>query len=195
MFSQNDEEKHILEYFGDKIDGRFLDIGAYNGKIFSNSHALALKGWSGVLVEPSPIPFKDLIELYRDRVDLELVNCAINGGGLVKFYDCRGDAVSSINSDHVEVWGANNKNFRQVWIKALTLDELLFQFGDDYDFITIDVEGGNIDLLEQIPARVYEEIRLFCIEHDSQQQKIQDHLAKYGFKKIHQTAENIILGK
>jgi len=55
MFSQNDEEKHIVRFFRDKIDkGSFLDIGAYNGKAFSNTHRLALNGWSGVCLEPSP---------------------------------------------------------------------------------------------------------------------------------------------
>ena len=36
MYSQRDEELHILGYFGDKV-GRFIDIGAYDGKSFSNT--------------------------------------------------------------------------------------------------------------------------------------------------------------
>ena len=63
MFTQRDEEKYILEFFKGNT-GRFLDIGAANGECFSTTRALALLGWSGVCVEPSPTVLPALRTLY-----------------------------------------------------------------------------------------------------------------------------------
>ena len=52
-YSQNLEEEKILEYFGDYV-GSFLDIGCNDCRTFSNTHALALRGWAGVVIDASP---------------------------------------------------------------------------------------------------------------------------------------------
>ena len=41
MYSQTDEERVILEHFAQRPSGRFLDIGAFDGRVFSNTLALA----------------------------------------------------------------------------------------------------------------------------------------------------------
>ena len=64
MYSQNDEEKIILDLLKDQPVGRLLDIGAFDGKTFSNSLALFEKGWSGVVVEPNPESLVALIKLH-----------------------------------------------------------------------------------------------------------------------------------
>ena len=78
MLKQSEEEC-ILEHFKDKYMGEFLDIGAHDGVTASVTHALALKGWGGVCVEPSPGPFVELMKLYRNRRDIRLVNAAVQG--------------------------------------------------------------------------------------------------------------------
>ena len=49
-YSQLGEQDIILNYFNGK-QGTFLDIGANDGKTFSNSYALSLLGWKGVCVD------------------------------------------------------------------------------------------------------------------------------------------------
>jgi hypothetical protein len=68
-YSQQDEERFILGAFADypriltEDTGapRFLDIGAWHPTIFSNTRALFEMGWSGVIIEPSPGPFINLM--------------------------------------------------------------------------------------------------------------------------------------
>lgn len=60
-FSQFDEEGAIAEAFAGKPLGRFLEIGAWDPITFSNTRALVLAGWEGVMVEPSPGPFVELL--------------------------------------------------------------------------------------------------------------------------------------
>jgi len=63
IYSQNNEQQIIMKYFGDR-KGRLLDIGANDGVTLSNSRALMLSGWEGVLVEPSPQAFARLSNVY-----------------------------------------------------------------------------------------------------------------------------------
>ncbi len=105
--SQNDEESVILRLLSDvpPPSGRLLDIGAFLPSLFSNSRALLDLGWSGVLVEPSPDPFNNLLKHYRDNQRVTLVNCAIaKTAELARFWDSGGDALSSASEDHLKKW-------------------------------------------------------------------------------------------
>jgi len=69
-YSQYGEQDHILKAVVDcwiaGVDpfpshGTFLDIGSWHPTIFSNTRALIELGWSGVIIEPSPGPFINLM--------------------------------------------------------------------------------------------------------------------------------------
>jgi FkbM family methyltransferase len=193
MPSQTNEDEIIQEYFGDR-KGRFLDIGAYNGVDFSNTEALANRGWGGVCVEPSPIPFKDLLALYRERDDIQLCNCVITPGepsGLDLFYDNRGDAVSSYDPTHMEVWAQQGCGFDPYLTWFLPINTLLAKIGLDFEFINIDVEGTNFALTAAILPLLGEKNEMLCVEaenNEAMKQMVQSH--KYQLYK--QTRENFI---
>jgi hypothetical protein len=64
MYSQNLEEQYILNYFGDYV-GTFLDLGCNDCLTFSNTRALALKGWKGIFIDPSPKAMERCKTLYN----------------------------------------------------------------------------------------------------------------------------------
>jgi hypothetical protein len=74
-FSQNGEQPIILDFFDSHPGARHycVDAGAFDGVTGSNSRALFLQGWSGVLVEPDPRTFARLASLYADRPDVRCV--------------------------------------------------------------------------------------------------------------------------
>jgi hypothetical protein len=59
-YSQYDEEAYIVAALTGE-PSRFLDVGAWHPTIFSNTRALVERGWGGVLIEPSPGPFINLL--------------------------------------------------------------------------------------------------------------------------------------
>ena len=79
-FSEYGEQGHILRFFAENPEApRYcVDLGAYDGVIGSQSRALLLRGWSGVLVEPDPRTFARLVVLYSDRRDVTCVRCALS---------------------------------------------------------------------------------------------------------------------
>jgi hypothetical protein len=65
-YSQYGEDLIILDAFAgsqylEDEPGTFLDIGAWHPTIFSNTRALIERGWAGVIIEPSPGPFINLM--------------------------------------------------------------------------------------------------------------------------------------
>ncbi len=53
----------VSELFKDQKTGFYIEAGAYDGEVFSNSLYYELKlGWKGLLVEPNPDPLADLVK-------------------------------------------------------------------------------------------------------------------------------------
>lgn len=196
MFSQRDEEKYILRFFKKK-HGRFLDIGAYDGKTFSTTRQLALNGWEGVMIEPSPSVFPALEKRYFHNPKVHCIKIAVGRrDGDKEFYDSRGDAVSSFDKAHVELWKTKgNVKFKKVVVEVVTIPTLFQQLGYHFDFINIDTEGYSWYILERLPYDKLIQLKMICVEFDGRAEKVEKFLNDMGFIKIHQTAENIIAVK
>lgn len=193
MYSQNQEETFILEYFKDKATGKFIDIGAYDPFKFSNVRALYEKGWKGVLVEPAPENYKAIADHYKDDKDIIVLNYAVGTtAGEINFYSCQ-DAVSTSDIDHKNKWEAAGVPYQQIKVNQVNVVDFMNEYCKDIDFLTIDTEATNVELFRAIPGWVFEQINMICIEHDLYYDEISQRLEEYGFKTIHLNAENIIL--
>ena len=200
MYSQNDEEKWIEGYFANKIEekkvGRFLDIGAYDGKTFSNTHRLFELGWFGVCVEPSPSVFVGLLKLYGREERIQLVNAAVGPNAqLMQFHDSGGDAVSTLSKSHRDKWDSGS-NFKSFFVPVVTVYNILTQVGFAFDFINIDIEGTNLELLKTFPPPTLRSASMVCIEHDGHAEEMLEILQSVAeFKELHRNGENLIVVK
>jgi len=197
-YSQNNEQAVITAYFGSEI-GRFLDIGAYDGVRLSNTRALLEKGWNGTLVEPSPIVFTQLMANtveYADKVTL--VNAAITTEELepIPFYDSMGDAISTTDPQHLVKWNSH-KFWRSFFVMPIRSQQFCIKFGFDYDFVSIDVESQNYNLLRSLPLSNFDKLRMICIEYDDKAPQITEWITGLGmgFKLIDHNSENLIFAK
>jgi len=198
MYSQNREEEFIVALLNaEKQIGHFLDIGAYDGKTFSNTLRLVELGWSGVCVEPSPTVFPALLKLHADNERIALVNAAVTpANGFVEFWDAGGDAISTTDQAHREKWTKGWKvNYRKMLVYGVTFADLFTQFGTVFDFINLDVEGVSADMAMRLPLQMLEKCRVLCIEHDGKMGEIQAYAGRYGFQYIWHSGENIILSR
>jgi len=190
MYSQQEEEKFILEHFGN--EGTFLDIGAYHYETFSNTRALYDRGWRGICVEPSPNCFPALQEFYNGT-DVEVYNCAIgNGTGVIEFFDSNGDALSSTDPNHVKLWEKNYGSiFSKITVQCFTLSDLIERsFYKVFDFVSIDVENDTlgIDILKQLDL---DSVKMICLECGYQHRE--EVKLTTGWYEVYSNAENIIL--
>lgn len=195
MYSQNNEEAVIVEALANVPKGRFLDIGAYDGKTFSNTLRLVELGWSGVCVEPSPTVFPALLKLHGNNPAVTLVNCAVGvDDDWLEFYDSGGDALSSSSQDHVAKWTTMaNVKFTKYKLQTVSFNRLLSTFGYDFDFINLDVEALNWQLFQGLPLENLKQLKVICVEHDGKYEAIKQLTMPYGFGVVSLNGENIIL--
>lgn len=192
MYSQNDEEKYILEFFGDRV-GRFIDIGACDGGFVSNTLALVERGWSGVLVEPSPYAFRGLVNRHGGNTKLSLVNCAIGFNvGLVNFRDS--DSVlgySTTETANYERWKTFAGLKYSIYVPSLPVEYLLDRFPEPIDFLSIDTEGTSVELFLSFPLdRVYPD--MICVEHDGRINDCGEFAKSNGYRELTRNPENVV---
>lgn len=188
-YSQNNEEEVILSHFGGRV-GRFLDIGANDGSTLSNTRALALLGWSGVLVEPSPTAFAKLSSLYPKGHTL--VNAAVGEEeGEVEFFEGADTLVSTALPGEMDRWG--RAGFSPIKVRMVTVGGLLEKCPGPYDFVSIDCEGLDVKILKKL-VKNPQNLTTFCVEHNSDQLRKSEILATLPYHKvILSNAENLIL--
>ena len=194
-YSQNDEQRYITEYFGD-TKGRFLDIGAYDGRTFSNTLRLAELGWSGLCLEPDPIVFPHLENVHAEHTYVRCVRAAFGPhSGTIKFYTSNGDAISTTNDAHKAKWEAGWKvTYTEIEVPTMTWADIESNFAQPFEFVNLDVEGTNWELLQLLPLS-HMSTKLICVEHDSKINEIIAYCASHGLtQKIHQNGENLIIG-
>lgn len=196
-YSQNNEQDYIVQYFNENNNGKYLEIGSFHPTKFSNTRALYEKGWSGVLVEPSPKCMKNLEDAYLNEPRIKLLQAAItDNDGTITLYEANGDAISSTDIPHKEKWerGAGIK-YNEITVKSISMYTFLKEHGDNTDFINIDVEGTNLSLFNFIPDDFLSRLKMICIEHDNHNAKMMERLSNFGFKQLMLNAENLIAAK
>lgn len=200
MFSQNDEERIILEYFGN-FKGVFAEIGANDGITFSNTYALAEMGWAGVCIEPSPKAFKKLSELYKDRGNIDLYNVALGA----KTETVILSESSSLESENdIGLVSTLKDSEKERFKDVVTYGDVEVQCWNwelfmhitpltDFNFISMDIEGSELDVL---PHMDLSKTRLICLEWNLKEE-LKTEYEKYlsGFSLIHTTPENLIYGR
>ena len=210
MFSQNDEERVILELLGPVRPGdRFLDVGAADGETFSNTRALVERGWGGVYVEPAPslaAKLLDNIDLWRPDGsaggNLEVVTVAIvpdRAGSVVRLHEARGDLVSTLIDAHRAKWSeyvrkSGGGGFRSVLVGCVEWRDLDVSFDWDFRMLSVDAEGLSTSLIGVFPFAWTPLLEVVCFEGDvgPEAERTAVHLSEHGFTLAHRTAENLI---
>ncbi len=203
MYTQNKEEEFILNYFGD-FKGTLLDIGANDGKTFSNSLALIEKGWKAILIEPSTIAHDKCKALHGRNENVLLFKVAISDKNAKGNLNVSGHhlpdqsdvaLLSSLDNEEIKKWQGAGVKFENEEVNLV--DFKTFNEGLDntsYDFITIDAEGFDIIILKQIDLS---NTKLLCIEFNNieeNKKQIMDYCGMFGMNRIiYQSYENLLI--
>lgn len=199
MVSQNNEEEVILNYFSGKPTGNLISLGENDGITFSNAYALLQKGWSGILIEPSVPCSKKINELYKDREDVKVFQFGIGTKNeIVTFYHPEDSLLSTTDKDSLKRW-KHVTSYEEVPTQFYTWDYVLNTFPEfkkSFDFITIDCEGMDWEILQQIDLQKLD-CKCLCIEHNKQEgmlEKMKNYCINAGLtKELLRNGENLIM--
>ena len=183
FYSQQDEDKYIIEnILKEKIkDGVFLEIGACDGILYSNTKTLEdYFGFSGILIEPQK-HFYDKLIINREKC--ECYNYAVSNSNnkTIEFIgnNAEGGIANNINTNLT-----NKPSWHKYTVNNIKMKDLLEQSKYKYiDIMIIDVEGSELELLKSIDFI----FPIFCIiieAHSTEQEKNKifgEHLKENGF--------------
>jgi FkbM family methyltransferase len=165
----NHHNKHIdgniVDSFFNNVTGRFLVIGANNG--IDHSKNLLENGWQGVYCDPDPFALTELIEntrLYKNQI--QIINTAVlpENLGLQKFYLSINDSMYSSSLPDWASTHLSNNSQREILINSISFQSLIDLIGNDFDFISVDVEGIDIPLCESINWGQFYNLKLILLE-------------------------------
>jgi len=158
-YSQWGEQQIILDFFKGQAEGTFLDLGAFDGVTGSNTRALAELGWTGVMVEASPFAFADLVEEMRPFPEVRLVcAAAMSLGGVTAWQETCSQVSTAEVGGHVTPWVKHRFH-----VAVATPQAILAAFGGHYDFVSVDVEGMDLDVIRSLGS-LLSSTRLLCYE-------------------------------
>lgn len=190
FFSQAGQDSFLDErIFKGKRGGVFVEIGGYDGVTGSNCLFFEMmRGWSGLVIEPSPI-FYAQCQSFRRSTCLQLAVADAEGtaeflevaegfsqmSGLTASYDSR-------LREQVEADPRHKGNLIQVKTKPLAaiLDQ---HFLRNIDYISLDVEGGEMSVLENFPFDLYR-VHAWTVENNTNDAEVPKLMQSKGYQRV-----------
>jgi FkbM family methyltransferase len=150
-YTQNMEDYHLSLAFAGQKTGTYIDIGAGHPVADNVSFWFYERGWQGIVVEPQP----ELAALYarlRPR-DLVIQGLVGRSDGEADFHLVeRLHGFSTTVQQHAEKAKAFGVDYRTLRLPVTTLAKIGEELGEQLggkpiDFLKIDVEGAEADVL------------------------------------------------
>lgn len=157
-------EDVIIDYYFTYLhrhQPNYLDIGAFDPVLLSNTYRFYQKGSRGVLVEPNAERAR---KIQGKRPGDTVLSCAIRTSDMpaeVEFYVMTADTLSTIvkreavHAEESKAWGDYRiADVRRV--PALTINEVLERhFKTRVDLIDIDIEGLDFEVLKEVDYELF----------------------------------------
>lgn len=170
----------IAKMFPGVTNGYFLDVGSGHGTIGSNTKALEERGWTGLCVDPFPV--------HMEGRTCRMVKTVVSNvsGQVVKFHTHSG--LGGI-ADTLGKWKEEAQKSPAVELTTVTLAEVLeqAQAPSFIHFMSLDIEGAELDALRGIPMDKYR-FGAMAIEHNEEEPKRSDivrFLESHGYRRTH----------
>ncbi len=145
-YSQVYQDYYLDRYiFNGKENGVFLDVGANDPIQINNTYFFEHnRKWSGLAFEPMP----KMNQRWKELREVECIQIALGcQSGEIEFCEYEDDSMSGV-ANEVDY---NGKVVNKYTVKVETLANILKQYKITHvDFMTLDVEGAELDVLRGI---------------------------------------------
>jgi len=189
--SQFFQDLWVVYELGGQRDGFFVEFGAANGTLYSNSLLLEQEyGWTGILAEPARSWYPAIRENRTCRVDDRCVWS--RSGERIEFVEQANALHSGIQG--YSVVDPDVSDTRTYSVETVSLNDLLSQNGAPrrIDFLSLDTEGTELEILQTFDFTSWD-VRLIVVEHNHTEtrQKIYDLLTSKGYERRLETLSDV----
>lgn len=186
--------------FGVRTEGTFVEIGAHDGKSWSNTYFLATLGWRGIYVEPVEHLWVRCVENHKDHPKVGVIRAMVGKGDTVRLwrnpntdYLFTGNEKFAVLNQATAIYGE---------FSTLTLDTILDvnEYPIGFDLLVIDVEGMETDVLEGFNCGMWLPKMVIIETHElnpnaemaERTEYINQYFHSRGYMKIYTSAINTI---
>lgn len=140
-------EDIIADALLDKTQGFYVDVGAYDPVVISNTYLFYRKGWRGIAIDANP----EAVKLFRKKRPRDIVvQCAVaDEEGTAAFNVTIAGPTAHLEGSGIEGVGAE-KLRRTVTVERRRLASILKEHlpaGQEVDFLSVDCEGHDLSVL------------------------------------------------
>ncbi|MBM4230129.1 MAG: FkbM family methyltransferase [Gammaproteobacteria bacterium] len=140
----------LSRIFEKKSNGFYVDVGAHHPKRFSNTYLFYRKGWRGINIDAMPGSMREFKEWRCRDINLELG--VAKERGVLDYYVFNEPALNGFSTELSEERNSaeNDYHVREIIkVEVKPLREILAEYleGRAIDFLSVDVEGFDLDVL------------------------------------------------
>ncbi len=161
----------------------FVEVGANDSIVGSNTYSLEVMGWNGLLIEPNPTL---AVKLEKERrATVKQVACSQVEGTLSIYVPAGASGLAHVINDS-EI--GNSEQGETINVRAVRLTDLLEQieFPVNIDYLSIDVEGHEVDVLKGLDLNRFH-FQTVTIEHNYISEAIayfDDYFGTFGYQRV-----------
>lgn len=172
----------VLDRLKDKKNGFYVDFGAFDGIHFSNTMKLEKEyDWKGILVEADP-QAHDMLRKNRPNSFIDTRAVWKTSGEKLEFVSIAGGKLSGVKKvmefGHPKTFTRKRTTYE---VETVSLTDLMntYDAPNHIDFLSIDVEGSELSILEGHDFS--RTVSIWCIEHWLDYEAIKTIMADNGY--------------
>ena len=182
--SQIQQDLFVLSELEFKRDGFFVEFGAVNGVMHSNTHLLETTfGWTGILAEPARVWHS---ELRVNRTAAVETDCVWKKTGETLLFNEVGGLSTLDSFSDGDGWKNERKSGQKYEVNTISLLDLLMKHKapQTIDYLSIDTEGSEYDILNAFDFDAFD-IKIITCEHNQtpMREKIFELLTGNGYER------------
>ncbi|NGN44171.1 FkbM family methyltransferase [Mesorhizobium sp. CGMCC 1.15528] len=203
-YGENAEDCLLWHLFEDRSTGFYVDVGAFDGVYLSNTFSFEQQGWRGICVEPHP-EYSRICEKNRPLARTLQLAC-VDDENLreVPFYTEEIGVYSRLELEEGDVkqlkasykkHDLKVEGFDRTVVAARTLSSIISEYApkEVIDFISIDVEGGEIRVLNGLGLDKIRPRALVIEANNAEQaEHLDSYMDSFGYKLGRKIAQNRI---
>ena len=167
-YSQIQQDIKALDFYSNKKEGFFVDIGAWDGLTSSNTFLLETQySWKGICVEANP-RMQVVLQQNRPQSIHEIAAVYSSTGEYVTFDIANNCEAFSGIVNHLDRWkDLVDENKTTVRVQTITFTDLLSKHSAPsfIDYLSLDTEGSELEILRSLDHTLYQ-FGLIDVEHN-----------------------------
>jgi FkbM family methyltransferase len=193
-YAQFGTDEFLSSLFDNDYVGVGIDVGSAQPIYGNNTYFFEQKGWTIHCIEPNPKLLERLIPLRKNvhnfavgnenKKEIDFHICTLRDGNQ--------EAISSLKIDErlVESHNQYSPKFETIKVELKSLTTFLEENNiDKIDFVSIDTEGTELDVLKGFDLKKYTP-KVLVIENNFDEELIRIYLKSYGYEYIKRLGVN-----